>query len=366
MQNKTEPKLLNSLIAVAIMLALVFLVLSIIPRATQLEIEAAASQMTFVIPAPTNGLASEDAISLLDTALRVDEISIQGFAPFELIIEGPNNGQETPVAFEKLRLEAIHEESKVIFSAPEGGISLQDLLVLPDQMISIGYHDAQLRFSVDAAIDWGQFAFVRLSTGAQIQIHCMSCSISSGTSREVQVRFDKPTPIMLHPISKAIELTTGKEAFVMNLGFTDEMIEDRTELLYGYNVNNIDFTRGVFSGQVLRRRSTIRRIEIRSAFKGAKNEFEARSNDDLRFSSDPDGMRLQSLFLDKAGLVMAAGGKFKSFEISQGGIIHQLVPGFLQVIEENRIIVLTIAGISFLFSVVMALRNLKKAPTAAL
>lgn len=352
MKTRTIVQLVIMLIAVG---AVVFL-LSIVPKASQVELEVAASQFSFEIPAIENEFDENVQIPLLQTALTTNQLSLEGFNAFELALSPLENDLRFNQDYQRVRFEAINEESKVIFEGNEWTTaSIQEISSIPDQQISIFHDDAILRYTINANGTSKVKAYVRLSLHDSLTLRCHHCEATLPDGSNIANQFAVAKEIRLHRVSQAIEVSSASERFRIGFQLNSEEAQEKAEIMYGLLLADLDFSRDFFSGPLLNQRSTIERIAINSAFSEEAKPLVARSTDDIKIHADPPLLNARSLYIQDNLLVLVAGNKLKKLDVVQGDLVHKRVPSWIAVLAQNQHIAITIACITFLLTIIYPL-----------
>ena len=334
----------------------VIFVLSIIPKATSVELEVAATHVSFSIPAQGNGLSPGIPIPISQSAFLARQVIMKGFDPVEIVAQSiPNTPFATPQTPVRLTVAAQGPESRFFLESASQPISLQSIQTLPDAAITVSYTNETLSLLMRGDTPDSPHTIASLSLADSVSIRCEACTIQGPDGESVTDVFTSLSAVHLHPLSKRIELFSSLHAFGLNAFLVPGQADDPVELLYGYLLKDIHFDRPHFSGAIRDWRSTIQSINIKTAFSREPTPFVTEALRPLRLISDPSRWYARSLFLHGDNLVLQAGNRLRSLQIVEGGIIHEQVPRWLRVLSENRILALTIACITFLLSIIYPL-----------
>ncbi len=350
--KKTRPSWRRALFYALVTLlfgAMIFAVLSAVPKSTMIELEVFAGRVSFSLP-PEIGNGEE--IPLLYSALWASTISLKNFQPIELRLDSLETMAAGAAFKNPLTISPEPEQGRATFRSATSALSLQDAVCDSGSKISFEREGENLYLEVKES---SQAPYQTLSFGAHVEVSTQACKVVDGAQRDLTPLFSRPVKIKLHELSRALRVAGENGELQMSLKESPAAGQEGARFIPRQLVQALDFSKDVYHHSEVISASTIDSISVKGNFPLPSAAFASRAFGDLEVAPEPNRFMVYDLSESGKGLKVRAQGRLRSLQIGHGALRSELVPKYLAVITENPKTSVMITSIGWIMTVLVPL-----------
>jgi len=325
-----------------------FVILHIIPKGTDIEIEVFAKNVSFSLLAEIN--AGEE-ISLLHSGLWTSSIIMENFQPIALTIDSIYALNKSQAFKNPLTISPdSSKNSGIIFSSPSSDISVQEVIGEAGGEISLQRDEESLYFEIRRG---GRNCHQTLSFDNYVYVSIEGCAVNDGTGQKLDRLFSTLVRLKLHKVSRSLTIQGEKEEINTSIKRDQAAVNDRAQFILEQRVQNLDFAKAIYRHSGFVKSSTIDSIFVKRSFPFESQPFKPHDSGDLELTPIPNEFMLYNLSEFGNAFKVRAQGRFTSMKIGHGELKLELVPSYFSWIAKHPTTSLVIACLGWIMSVLV-------------
>ena len=345
--SKILPAIYISTTLIAI--GITFVVLSILPKSTVVELDVFARRVSFVLSPDADDL---EVVPLLYSSVWTNSINIEKFQPIKLTVDSLYTTNQEIAVKNPIVISAKPHGSRITFSSSSPNISNQKIFASVGSNITLGLNEYILAIDVQHSnIPPSQ----TISFPDLIEISVQNCNVTDGSGNNLTQLFESSVKARLHKISRSVTvLGEGGELAIRSKEAPEDSLRE-VQFLLKRPVTKLNFTEYSYQNHPPEKMSTIDSLFVKLNYPLQSNHFKTRGPDDLGFQAEPNSFTLFELSKKNDLLRILAGERLKSLKVYQGAITQELVPGFLSYITHHPTMVMAITWLGWILTIFIPL-----------
>ncbi len=356
-QNRRHKYLIATMYALVTLLfgVLTFLILSVLPKSTAIEIEVFAKRVSFDLP-PT--IPQGEEVSLLHSGIWSKRVDVERFRPFELTFDNLLTPAGNRLFQNSLTFTPKPLNSRVTFISHSSDISLQDVICDSASRISIEQEEGNVVLEVNES---SSAPYQKLSFGEHLTISIQECTVTDSSNSDFTALFSDAVTLRLNDFSRSLNLYGDYGNLYASIQVTESESAEPTQFILEELVNNLEFAKTIDIEKNIHQ-STIDSIFIKRSFPFDHIARRSEVPGDLEVKAEPNRFIIYELLRNTHSLKVTAQGRPKSFRIGRGELMPEMVPSYLSLITQHPLTSLLITWLGWLLAILSPLipKTIKK------
>ncbi len=316
-------------IATLVFVLISFLILSVIPKSTVIDMNIFSRTVQFTIPPEIRNI---QRVSLLHSSIWAKSVKIENFRPITLSIDSFYPQTDGRNFINPLKISPKPLNGRVTFYSSKSDISVQEVFCYSASKVSLRRQPGTISFEIKGST---HAPVQKLSFNETVGISVQECTVTDAAQNDFTAIFRDSVMIKLQVISNSLNVL-GEQG-ELDINIETAQLENATPVLFMTRqiVRDLDFSKRSYESGKLYKESTIDSITTKRNFPLEDFHFNSEKDGSLALASKPSIFEIGKLTEFGTSLRIQAHGRFKSFKIGQGAVMRELVPEYLSFITEN-------------------------------